>query len=71
MLLFQDDLQQRQKTRASFLRAQALLGFGQRKQASALLRRILEREPDHALAFDLMAETDCGTRLRQFDTVEV
>jgi len=71
MLLFQDDLQQRQKTRASFLRAQALLGLGQRKQAAALLRRILEREPDHALAFDLIAETDCGTRLRQFDTIEV
>jgi tetratricopeptide (TPR) repeat protein len=71
MLLFQDDLQQRQKTRASFLRAQSLLGLGQRKQAGALLRRILERDPSHAPAFDLIAETDCGTRLRQFDTVEV
>jgi len=71
MLLFQDDLQQRQKTRASFLSAQALLGLGQRKPAGALLRRILERDPSHALAFDLIAETDCGNRLRQFDTVEV
>ena len=71
MLLFQDDLQQRQKTRASFLRAQALLGLGQRKQAGALLRRILERDPSHPLAFDLIAESDCATRLRQFDTVEV
>jgi tetratricopeptide (TPR) repeat protein len=70
MLLFHDDLEQRQKTRASFLRAQALLGLGQGKQARSLLQRIVQRDPSHALARDLIGEIDCATSLRQLDLVE-
>ena len=65
MLLFRDDLERRQKTRASFLRAQALLGLGQKRQAIDLLRRMQQRDPDHALAACLLREIDCETRLRQ------
>jgi hypothetical protein len=56
MLLFDDDLQFRQKNQALFLQAQAKFGLGQRKAAAAILKTILKREPSHALAADLMAE---------------
>jgi len=69
MLLFHDDVRKREKTRASFLRAQALVGLGRSKQAEPLLRRILQREPDHPLATDLVREIDCETRLKQAGVV--
>jgi tetratricopeptide (TPR) repeat protein len=56
MLLFDDDLQFRQETQALFLQAQARYGLGQRKQAASLLKKILKRDPSHALAADLLAE---------------
>ena len=56
MLLFDDDLQFRQETTALFLRAQAQLGLGQRAKARSLLSSVLRRDPNHALAQDLLAE---------------
>jgi tetratricopeptide (TPR) repeat protein len=53
MLLFNDDLAARQRTTAWFLEAQARLGLGQRAAARRLLKTVLKREPDHALARDL------------------
>jgi len=56
MLLFDDDLQFRQETAALFLRAQALLGLGQKASAKTLLQSVLRRDPNHALAADLLGE---------------
>jgi tetratricopeptide (TPR) repeat protein len=56
MLLFDDDFQQREETRAVFLQAQAWLGLGRTKKARALLATVLRRDPNHALASDLAAE---------------
>jgi tetratricopeptide (TPR) repeat protein len=56
MLLFDDDLQFRQETTALFLQAQARLGLGQSSAAKNLLKKVLQRDPNHALAADLLAE---------------
>jgi len=56
MLLFEEDLNERQGTTARFLEAQARLGLGQRKRARSLLGIVLKRDPNHARAADLMAE---------------
>jgi len=56
MLLFEDDLQYREKTRALFLQAQAWHGLGHVKKARVLLEKVLRRDPNHALASDLLAE---------------
>jgi tetratricopeptide (TPR) repeat protein len=56
MLLFDDDLQHRAGTRAMFLQAQAWLGLGRTNKARALLKDVLRRDPNHALAADLAAE---------------
>ena len=56
MLLFDDDLQARQVTTARFLQAQALLGLGQKAKARALLADVLRRDPNHALAADLVSQ---------------
>jgi Tfp pilus assembly protein PilF len=53
--LFDDDLPARQRTTALFLEAQARLGLGQRAAARKLLREVLRRDPNHALAADLLA----------------
>jgi tetratricopeptide (TPR) repeat protein len=60
MLLFDDDLQSRQETAALFLQAQAQLGFGKRARANALLQVVLRRDPNHALAADLLREITGG-----------
>ena len=52
MLLFEDDLDERQKTSAMFLSAQALLGLGKKAQGRKLLREVLRRDPSHAFAAD-------------------
>jgi tetratricopeptide (TPR) repeat protein len=57
MLLFDDDLQYRQATTALFLQAQARLGLGEKTQAKKLLQKVLQRDPNHALAADLITET--------------
>ena len=54
MLIFNEDLQKRQKITAQFLEAQALLGLDQRAKARRLLKAILARDPAHAKAADLM-----------------
>ena len=61
MLLFDDDLQFRQETTALFLQAQARLGLGQKMKAKKLLRKVLERDPNHALAADLTAQFPAQT----------
>lgn len=54
MLLFDDDLQKSQQLTARFLEAQARVGLGQHKKAKAILKKILEENPNHALASDLI-----------------
>ena len=54
MLLFDDNLQFRQETTALFLQAQAQLGLGKLTKASSLLQATLRRDPNHALAADLL-----------------
>lgn len=54
MLLFDDDLQFRQETTALFLQAQAQLGLGKRARAKSMLQIVLRRDPNHALAADLL-----------------
>ena len=56
MLLFDDDLQFRQQTTAIFLQAQACLGLGRNSTAKTLLQNVLGRDPNHALAADLLPE---------------
>ncbi|MEO7600481.1 MAG: DUF5107 domain-containing protein [Opitutus sp.] len=56
MLLFDDDLTHRQHTLAQFLRAQAELGLGRVSTARRRLLAVLQREPSHAGASDLLAE---------------
>jgi tetratricopeptide (TPR) repeat protein len=53
MLLFDDDLEFRRETAALFLRAQALQGLRQTARAESLLKKVLQRDPNHALAADL------------------
>jgi TolA-binding protein len=53
MLIFEDDIQFRQKTMALFLEAQAQLGLGQKAAAKKLLATVLKRDPNHAPALDL------------------
>jgi len=61
MLLFEDDLQSRQETAAIFLQAQAHLGLGAKAQARTLLKKVLSRDPNHALAADLLANLQAET----------
>ncbi len=56
MLLFDDDVRFRQETTAQFLQAQARLGLGQCSKARSLLQTVLRRDPNHALAADLLGE---------------
>jgi TolA-binding protein len=55
MLLFDDDLSARQQTTALFLEAQARLGLGQITDAMKLLRKVIQRDPNHSLAADMLA----------------
>jgi len=54
MLLFYDDLQERQTIAARFLQAQASLGLGHAAEAMQTLREILALEPAHAPSADLL-----------------
>jgi tetratricopeptide (TPR) repeat protein len=56
MLLFADDLAARQATTALFLQAQARAGLGEMTAARRLLREVLQRDPNHALAADLLRQ---------------
>jgi len=61
MLIFEDDLPFRQETTALFLQAQAHLGLGQQSKARALLKSVLQRDPNHALAADLLDEASSSS----------
>ncbi|MFM1943948.1 MAG: hypothetical protein RI897_2930 [Verrucomicrobiota bacterium] len=55
MLLFEDDLQLRQTLTATFLEAQAQLGLGHPAKAKQLLTSILQTNPNHTHAQQLLA----------------
>jgi len=55
MLLFDEDIKERQKTTALFLNSQAQLGLGNTSKGRSLLKEVLKRDPNHALAADLSA----------------
>lgn len=61
MLLFPEDLAERQSTTATFLKAQARLGLGHRAEALTLLREVLRRDPCHAAAQDLLQTMESPT----------
>jgi hypothetical protein len=54
MLLFEDDLQERQLITAKFLKAQALMGLDEQTAAIELLHEIFRSDPSHGPAFDLL-----------------
>jgi tetratricopeptide (TPR) repeat protein len=56
MLLFEDDLKQRQAINASFLKAQAMLGLGLKQEGLDLLQDILRKDRSHPGAIDLLRE---------------
>jgi tetratricopeptide (TPR) repeat protein len=61
MLLFDDDLNVRQKTTAQFIEAAARHGLGEISKASRFLGEVLRRDPAHALAADFLAMIDART----------
>lgn len=54
MLLFDEDIQSRRQTAALFLQAQAQLGLGKKAAAKRLLETVLQRDPNHPFASDLL-----------------
>jgi tetratricopeptide (TPR) repeat protein len=56
MLLFEEDLQKRQRITATFLHAQALSGLGLGTEAQAALDEVQRLDQSHAGARDLLAE---------------
>ncbi len=62
MLLFTDDLQQRQTATALFLQAQALILLPRALEAQERLMRVLTIDPNHPLAADLLRMTERGAR---------
>jgi tetratricopeptide (TPR) repeat protein len=56
MLLFEDDLQKRNRIAATFLQAQAWLGLGDTEKAQTLINEVLESDRNHPLAVDLLEE---------------
>ena len=56
MLLFEEDLVQRNQTEAKFLRAQALAGLGRPAESASLLQEVLKLDSNHAGAADLLGQ---------------
>ena len=56
MLLFEDDLRERQRISARFLQAQARLGYGDLDGGVQMLSDVLRLDTSHARARDLLAE---------------
>jgi tetratricopeptide (TPR) repeat protein len=54
MLLFEEDLGQRNHITALFLRAQACLGLGLQEEAMAGLKKVLSLDGNHSAAADLL-----------------
>lgn len=55
MLLFEENIQARQKNTALFLQAQAKIALGKKVEGMTLLLKVLRGEPNHAFAADLFA----------------
>ena len=58
MLLFEDDLEKRNKIEALFLRGQALFGLGRTGDAKKLIGEVLHMNLNHAGAADLLKQID-------------
>ena len=56
MLLFDEDLRERNQVVALFLHAQAAAGRGDTKQATLLLEQLLARDSNHAAAAELLGQ---------------
>jgi tetratricopeptide (TPR) repeat protein len=56
MLLFEEDLGERQRITVLFLRAQALLGLGEQAQARELLQQVQMLDQSHSGALDLFQD---------------
>jgi tetratricopeptide (TPR) repeat protein len=56
MLLFDEDLKQRQTITACFLKAQAMIGLGQTQEGIFLLNEVLKMDQSHSVAIDLLRE---------------
>jgi hypothetical protein len=52
MLLFAEDLRERQKTTALLFEAQARLGLGMKVRGRRLIQEVLRRDPSNAFAAD-------------------
>lgn len=65
MLLFNDDLQQRQVISARFMQALAEGGLGRKAQSIRLLKDVLKRDPSHAAASDFLSELQPQTRTKR------
>ncbi|HEX4169431.1 MAG TPA: DUF5107 domain-containing protein [Bryobacteraceae bacterium] len=64
MLLFNEDLERRNKLQSMVLEAQAKAGLGELAESVALLQSILQWDPNHALAADFLEEAAGFERLR-------
>ena len=60
MLLFEEDLQKRQHITATFLKALALLGFGQDNEARVALDEVQRLDRSHSGARDLLVNSPAG-----------
>jgi tetratricopeptide (TPR) repeat protein len=60
MLLFENDLGKQNQIEAKFLRAQALLGLEQEKEARSLLSEVLQLDRNHPGAADLVEQLEQG-----------
>jgi tetratricopeptide (TPR) repeat protein len=56
MLLFEEDLAEKNRIVSQLLQAQAALGLGDTESATAILRQVLADDPNHAAAHDLQEE---------------
>jgi tetratricopeptide (TPR) repeat protein len=62
MLIFEDDIQERQRVGATLLKALAKLGRGRKKEGLRLLDEVLRSDPNHAFAKDVRDEVGGGKR---------
>jgi tetratricopeptide (TPR) repeat protein len=65
-LLFRENLAQEQHLLSRFLQAQVLVASGDAVQGNGVLNKILEAEPSHAAATDLLEESRCLMQLGLF-----
>ena len=63
MLLFNEDPVRRNMIQARFLQAQAKTGLGKSAEGVALVQGVLQLDPNHGLAADLLEEIECITSL--------